>query len=449
MNWSKLLQNVYSVGCMCGRRGLLKECSPDVQLTSFEARKLLQNIVGSPKHFGEPVDPQVASEANQLPKKQTDLPAKRMLDSYKEMVIPLGRDKNHRDKYLLTENSLRFGRFFEDLDTMAVLISYGHNHDPSKGPTHKSPISIVTAMVDSLKTKTEQVNHEKDLFVRGHVIWVGSSSMEVSMIVEQELNGRMNQVIAANFLMVARDPITKKKAFVNPLDLRSPEEEALFELGQAHKQTRTLQSQTSVLKIPPNDLERNSLHDMFLKTVDTKSIPFFCIFNYCNASVCSLRHCLYHVSGTLNNLIPPANCVWMSDAGLKNVLHCFQQQRNLYNKVFGGYLMRKALELAHANAITHSKSLTHLKCVDDISFRQPVEIGHLLFLSSRIVYTHKKLLQLRVHAQVLNPLTDEQKTTNTFQFTFSAEKDVPTVVPRTYAEYMLYVEGKRHLDSHL
>ena len=36
----------------------------------------------------------------------------------------------------------------------------------------------------------------------------------------------------------------------------------------------------------------------------------------------------------------------MEDNRLKNVIICFPEQRNLYNKIFGGFLMRQAFELA-------------------------------------------------------------------------------------------------------
>ena len=45
----------------------------------------------------------------------------------------------------------------------------------------------------------------------------------------------------------------------------------------------------------------------------------------------------------------PVNHVWMEDSKLKNVIVCFPEQRNLYNKIFGGFLMRQAFELAWTN----------------------------------------------------------------------------------------------------
>lgn len=47
------------------------------------------------------------------------MPAKTMLDSYQEAIIPLKSDKALRDKYVNFVNLVRYGRIMEDLDTMA------------------------------------------------------------------------------------------------------------------------------------------------------------------------------------------------------------------------------------------------------------------------------------------------------------------------------------------
>uniref|UniRef100_A0A914VRK3 HotDog ACOT-type domain-containing protein n=1 Tax=Plectus sambesii TaxID=2011161 RepID=A0A914VRK3_9BILA len=73
----------------------------------------------------------------------------------------------------------------------------------------------------------------------------------------------------------------------------------------------------------------------------------------------------------------------MEDSKLKTVIICFPAQRNLYNKIFGGFLMRQAFELAWANCALFSKSRPLILAVDDIMFRKSVEVGSLLFLSSQ------------------------------------------------------------------
>ena len=50
--------------------------------------------------------------------------------------------------------------------------------------------------------------------------------------------------------------------------------------------------------------------------------------------------------------IKPENSVWFEDAKLKNLIICQPENRNRFNKIFGGFIMRQAFELAWANAFT-------------------------------------------------------------------------------------------------
>lgn len=80
-------------------------------------------------------------------------------------------------------------------------------------------------------------------------------------------------------------------------------------------------------------------------------------------------------------------------------------------------------------------------------FQKPVEVGSLLLLSGQVCYTEKNYIQIRVHSEVYNANTKEHHTTNTFHFTFISENEVPQVVPKTYGESMLYLDGKRHFTA--
>ena len=43
-------------------------------------------------------------------------------------------------------------------------------------------------------------------------------------------------------------------------------------------------------------------------------------------------------------------------------------------------------------------------------------------------------MQVKVHAEVVNPKDETRETTNDFYFTFNTRnKDVPSVIPKTYA----------------
>ena len=120
--------------------------------------------------------------------------------------------------------------------------------------------------------------------------------------------------------------------------------------------------------------------------------------------------------------------------------------------------MRLAYELAFCNASVFIKYRPTFLALDEISFRKPVPIGTFLALDSQIVYSEggdHHSFQVMVKADVLDVRNGTRETTNHFWFTFSDDPNrvtkkgeqgdyvTPRVMPRTYAESMLYLEGKR------
>ncbi|XP_053403174.1 acyl-coenzyme A thioesterase 9, mitochondrial-like [Mercenaria mercenaria] len=420
----KLLQQLLKQGrrhgqhdCMW-RRKLWSDTPEGSTLTIHETREKLKNLVGAQKIWGS-----TASDNNFLPiaTSQDELPVRSMSDSYRKAIIPLGSNPQLKEKYINYYNGIRFGRILEDLDTFAVAISYTHTLDASH-TDRKSPLSIVTALVDRIDLSQEGIVPDKDIKMSGKVTWAGKTSMEITMELDQEVDDAWRKILVAKFLMVARNPITKGSAVVNKLQPEGPEEEKLFSLGEESKAKRMLESQKTLLKTAPDEEERLLIHNLFLETMDPTAHTF------------KVR-------------IKPPDSAWMEETILKNLVICMPQERNLYNKIFGGFLMRKAFELAFANASLFCKSRPHIEVVDDIAFKKSVEVGSFLFLSSQIVYTQDTRLMMKVHAEVVNPKDESRETTNDFYFVFNTrDVKVRRVIPKSYAESMLYLDGKRHFD---
>uniref|UniRef100_A0AAX7UGY3 HotDog ACOT-type domain-containing protein n=1 Tax=Astatotilapia calliptera TaxID=8154 RepID=A0AAX7UGY3_ASTCA len=364
------------------------------------------------------------SLSSMLAKSQNELPAKRMKDSYLEVHLPLGSEPQLREKYLTYHNTVRI-KIFMDLTVISpllsssVLISYSHTYNSE---LKRSPLSIVTALVDKIDMRQHVIYPDCDIKFTGHVTWVGKSSIEAKIHMSQYRDGAYASVLDATFVMVARDPGNKRAAFVNPLTPEGPEEERLLQEGEANKSRRVELSTASLLKVAPTQEERTVVHGLFLNTLDTNTVSF------------------------RSRILPP-NSVWMEDAKLKGLEICHPQERNIFNRIFGGFLMRKAYELGWANACSYGGCRPSLVAVDDILFQKPVEIGSLLMLSSQVCYTQGTYVQVRVHSEVFDPLTRQHNTTNIFHFTFTSDRDVPNIMPKTYGESMLYLDGKRHFDQ--
>ena len=140
----------------------------------------------------------------------------------------------------------------------------------------------------------------------------------------------------------------------------------------------------------------------------------------------------------------PDNSAWFEDANLKNLIVCQPDNRNIYNKIYGGFIMRQAFELAWANSFVFCKSRPTVLHMDDILFRTPVEVGAMLYFNSQVCFTQGNYVQIRVSAEVLDPLTGKMKISNVFHFTFLLEQAPPTIIPKTYHEAMMYITGRRH-----
>ncbi|KAL0575464.1 hypothetical protein V5O48_006499 [Marasmius crinis-equi] len=120
-----------------------------------------------------------------------------------------------------------------------------------------------------------------------------------------------------------------------------------------------------------------------------------------SSSEAEVLHSYYLQYGQQNgNRKQNDNLVYMSETRVEKCMLMFPQERNVHQKIFGGYLMRLAYE----------------------------HVG--------------------VTANVVDIKTGSEQTTNDFRFTWCKEdgKETRKVVPRTYQEAMLWLEGRRALE---
>ncbi|KAG1056796.1 hypothetical protein G6F43_001344 [Rhizopus delemar] len=355
---------------------------------------------------------------------------------YMEDYLPFKSDPVLLDEYIFSNGKIRTGKLLEDLDALAGAIAYKHidNGDPKA-----APLTVVTASVDRFDLFLPEagiVNYK----LSGHVTYVGSSSMEVFIKAETcgddlpESNENpdtlcvlgKNTVLATRFTMVAIDSATQKPVKVNPLRLTSKGEERLFEMAEATKLRKKREKEASLTRQPPTPAERLEIHDVFLE--------------YSR-----------YTSDTSDERQPlPKDKVWMSDTKIESNFLMQPQDRNIHNNIFGGYLMRRAYELAYANTALFMKSSSPvLLSMDEVAFRKPVHVGTLLNLKSNIVLSEgfpHRTVQVRVVAEVVDIEKDTREVTNVFHFTLvtgSPEVRLRRILPKTYAESMLWIDAKR------
>ena len=195
--------------------------------------------------------------------------------------------------------------------------------------------------------------------------------------------------------------------------------------------------------------------------------------------------CIYHIErvGTLtkeeeailrNNDVCTLT-VKTSDTRVEHTTICQPQEMNRAGKIFGGYLMKGAYELARSCAYKFSGGPQDLSDAslfnidkhpvfvssDEISFEYPVTVGSIIMHDSMIACTDLKDYQtdsrndydrhcmcIIVRTRIQEPGSFEAKLSNLFTFVFvTPGRSLKQVLPTTYEESMMYLHGRRALNQ--
>ena len=179
--------------------------TPPSQESSKVIQTLYKHVVGASKNF----DPKLYNWWQEkllkiLPTDQSQLPARRMLDSFDSAIIPVASDPEFREKYLGSSGNIRVGRLLEDIDIFSVHLVYKHVLNPLRpADMVVSPWMIVTGLVDQIDF-TGVLRPDCDIRISGHVTWVGQSSAETTLHLEQAFDGSWVKITEARFVLVAR-----------------------------------------------------------------------------------------------------------------------------------------------------------------------------------------------------------------------------------------------------
>merc|ERR1712151_61592 len=92
--------------------------------------------------------------------------------------------------------------------------------------------------------------------------------------------------------------------------------------------------------------------------------------------------------GALNNRLPfqRMNVALLSETRLTSTLLCHPEHSNTAGRIFGGYLMRQAYEIASTNAYMFSGSKPLVLEVGEIYFHGEVLPGEMVRFESAVLY---------------------------------------------------------------
>lgn len=284
---------------------------------------------------------------------------------------------------------------------------------------------LVTASVDKIFLK-KPIRVDTDITITGAVTWVGRSSLEIQMEVTQSAQDSEASdplSLTANFTFVARDSRTGKAAPVNQISPETERERLIWKEAEERNQMRKKKRGEKKQGIE-NDEEANRLNELLAEGRIFCDMP----------------------------ALADRDSIPIRDTCLQNYLVCQPQQRNIHGRIFGGFLMRKAFELAFATAYTFAGTTPRFVEVDHVDFLKPVDVGNFLHLKSCVLYTElenpdRPLINIEVVAHVTRPELRSSEVSNKFYFTYTLRPDakkiglkIRKVVPATEEEARRVIE---------
>ncbi|CAA6660282.1 unnamed protein product [Spirodela intermedia] len=367
---------------------------------------------------------------------QSELLTKTPSQSRTSIVYHFSNDYILREQYRDPWNEVRIGKLLEDLDALAGTIAVKHC---SNNDSTTKPLVLVTASVDRMILK-KPLRVDSDLKIAGAVTWVGRSSIELRMEVtqlSQETDKESDSIaLTANFTFVARDSKTGKSAPVNRLAPQTELERKLLEDGESRDRLRKKKREEDRRQFEQGghafhgELER-------LKALLAEGRIF------CDMPALADR-----------------DSILIRDTHLENSLICQPQQRNIHGRIFGGFLMNRAFELAFSTAYAFAGQMPCFMEVDHVDFLRPVDVGDFLRFKSCVLYTQlenpeQPLINIEVVAHVTKPELRRSEVSNTFYFTFTVHPEslkdglrIRSVVPATEEEARRVIERMDAEDSY-
>ncbi|KAK7252091.1 hypothetical protein RIF29_35807 [Crotalaria pallida] len=320
-----------------------------------------------------------------------------------------------REQYRNPWNHIRMGKLVEDFDALAGTIAFKHscNEDGTV-----MPLLLVTASVDRMVLK-KPIHIDADLNIVGAVTWVGRSSMEIQLELTQSAQGNPNisdsPALVANFTFVARDSATGKAVPINQISPETEQEKLLWEDAEKRNKLR-------------KKMKAEQKHTVIEDTARLSALL---------------------AEGRIFSDLPALadrDSILLKNTCLQNSFICQPQQRNIHGRIFGGFLMRRAFELAFSTAYAFAGVAPHFLEVDHVDFVKPVDVGNFLRLKSCVLYTEldnpaKPLVNVEVVAHVTKPELRSSEVSNRFYFTFGVDAEaiknglrIRSVVPDTEEE---------------
>ncbi len=329
-------------------------------------------------------------------------------------TLPLSSDLALRRRFMVIDEplqgNLRFGLLLEILDKVAeeTALNYVNRFYPEA--------RVVTAAIDNILVR-HAADVTKDLVFEARINHVGRSSLEIGIRVEQP-GEPANHIASCYFTMVARSGMGDDAVSVALPPLEYNDETGQARARKALERREEYKQQQVALREPPTREEFELLASLHAAQEE----PGF----------------RGHLAGRL-----------VADAWER----MYPEQENVPQKIFGGYLIRRAYEVASICSELVAPDRSIIAAVNRINFFHPVRMGDKLHHTSRVVYTNGSFVCVEASIERISRDRTAKALSNSCLFTFVnvdrnlVHQQVPPVYPTTYAEDARYLAAHRSYQA--
>ena len=326
-------------------------------------------------------------------------------------TLALGSDLALRRRFMVVDDpqlqgNLRFGLLLEILDKVAeeTALKYVHRFYPQA--------RVVTAAIDNILVR-HAADVTRHLVFDARINHVGRSSVEVGIRVSQP-GEPGNHVASCYFTMVARSGVGDAAVSLQLPALEYVDDTDQNRAQKALTRREEYKSQKAALLEPPSRQE----YEMFTALHRAQDEPGF--------------------QGLLVGRLS-------TDSWERMV----PEYENVPQKIFGGYLIRRAYELAAICSELVAPDRSIIAAVNRINFYEPVRMGDKLHYTAQVVYTQESFICVEANIERISADRTSRALSNSCLFTFVnvdrnlAHRLVPVVYPTTYAEEARYLAASR------
>jgi acyl-CoA hydrolase len=325
-------------------------------------------------------------------------------------ILSLSTDEALKRRFMILDEpikaNMRFGLLLEVLDKVAeeAALNYVNRFFPDA--------RVVTAAIDNIVVR-HVTDMSRDVHFKARINHVGRSSLEVGIRVEQP-GGPVRHIASCYFTMVARSGIGEESTSVALPGLEYADEIEKQRAAKALQRREEYKQQQALLREPPGREE----FEMLTSLHSAQDEPGF--------------------NGLLAGKLT-------ADAWER----MYPEQENVPKKIFGGYLIRRAYELASICSEQVAPDRPIPMAVNRINFFHPVRMGDKLHYTARVVYTNGSLICVEANIERISRDRTTKAMSNSCLFTFVnvdadlQHKPVPLVYPTNYGEDARYLAAHR------